>query len=110
MAYVEHRMTMLIKLDPKKASDEMADAYRAAGCNAKMAAEKLGAREETWCRWVKRLDAALAGLDGQRRMDRMSRRLQTIKDQAKREGWHHTENTHGGRPPGSKNRSKSRVA
>jgi hypothetical protein len=103
MPYVEHRMTSLIKLEPKRAADEMADAYRATGANAKAAAEKLGTREETWCRWVKRLDAALG-------MDRMSKRLATIKAQARREGWHHTENTHGGRPPGSKNRKRRAAA
>lgn len=95
MAYVEHELAAVIRVDPARAAETMLDAYKATGCNAKEAARKFSFTQQTWIRYVKRVDAALR----KKGLTRLTPRLRMVKASAKKQGWHH--HNLGGRPTGS---------
>jgi len=101
MGFVLHPLTYQIIQAPEKAASAMLSAYRKAKCKAKLASEDVGITEQTWIRWVKRLDAALRDAP----KGTMSARLAALKDEAVRKGWHHKDL--GGRPLGKAKKGKA---
>jgi hypothetical protein len=93
MAFQKHKLAALIDFDATAAADEIASKYRDAQASQKGAAELLECSEPTLIRWIRRLDVKLG-------KNKMTKRLEAIKAQALKEGWHHARNRMGGRPPG----------
>jgi hypothetical protein len=99
MPFVDHEMTHLLRTDPVKASARIVDAYRRAKCLQKGAAKILGTTAETLIRWIRALDGPSGG--------KLRARLDRLKAEAKRQGWHHDRDKLGGRPRGSKSRPRA---
>jgi len=87
MAFRKHPLQSKIQVDPKGASEEICELYKRAKCSRKVVAGKLEVSPGTLIRWIKALDDA--GMN-------LTKRLEKIKGQAYREGWHHADT--GGRP------------
>lgn len=87
MAFKKHPLQSRIQVEPKVAADEICELYKQAKCSRKVVAKKLKVSAGTLIRWINALDEAGTNL---------TRRLDKIKGQAYREGWHHGDI--GGRP------------
>jgi hypothetical protein len=104
MAMKDYAIVSRLKVDPGAAADELASAYRDAGCSMRAMSKKYGCVEQTIARWVRLADAKLRAAG----KPLLSPRFAKIRAQALKEGWHHDGYRQGGRPAGVPGAKKSR--
>lgn len=91
MAYANHELHSDIHFKPGKARKKILKVLRESGMHRGNAAKALGCTHSTFLRWVGLLD--------------LSREIERMVEQAKKEGWYVEGRT--GRPAGAASRVKS---
>jgi transposase-like protein len=84
--YARHEVGVLVWTDPVEARRRILEAFRQAGASPVGAARVLGCTDNTWTRWVARLQ--------------LREEIAKLRESAIAEGWYH--GRHGGRPAGSR--------